>query len=156
MTLAKGTKAPEFTLIDSDTKEVNLKDYQGKNVLLLFFPFAFSVPCTAELCEVRDGLKEYQSLNVEILAISVDGPFTLAKFKEINEFKFKLLTDFNKSVATAYDCIYEEFIFGLKGVAKRSAFVIDRKGTIQYAEVLESAKDIPNFAAIKETLKTLN
>ena len=151
-----GGKAPQFTLVGSDTKEVSLSDYNGKNVVLLFFPMAFTGVCTDELCSMRDDIATYQGLDAEILAVSVDSPFTLAKFKEDQNLNFPLLSDFNKDVSEAYGAIYDEFVFGLKGVSKRSAFVIDKEGTVRYAEVLENAGELPNFEAVKETLSGLN
>ncbi|NBB28392.1 redoxin domain-containing protein [Cellulophaga sp. BC115SP] len=155
MALQKGDKAPAFTLYNTEKAEISLADYQGKNVVLLFFPFAFTSVCTAELCEMRDNILTYSSLKAEILAVSVDSLFTLGKYKEEQNLPFHLLSDFNKEVSTAYESIYDTFAFGTKGVSKRSAFVIDGEGIIQYAEVLESAGDVPNFANVKETLASL-
>jgi len=155
MALQIGQKAPEFKLVDSEKQEVKLSDYRGKSVVLLFFPLAFTSVCTKELCSVRDTLQDYKNLNAEVLGISVDSLFTLAKYKEEQSLNFPLLSDFNKEVSKDYGSLYEEFSFGMKGVSKRSAFVIDADGNIQYAEVLESAGDIPNFAAINETLEAL-
>lgn len=151
-----GDKAPAFKLVSSDRKEVALEDYKGKNVVLLFFPLAFTGVCTAELCGVRDDIANYSNLNAEVLGISVDSPAVLAKFKEAENYNFPLLSDFNKEVSAAYGSIYDEFIGWMKGVSKRSAFVIDGNGTIQYAEVLENAGDVPNLDAVKETLAKLN
>ncbi|MCX6215907.1 peroxiredoxin [Spirosoma sp.] len=151
--LTTGQIAPEFTLFSSDKKEVSLADFKGKNVVILFFPMAFTSVCTAELCEMRDNINVYSNLNAEILGISVDSPFTLAKFKEEQNLPFPLLSDFNKEVSQAYGTYYETFVMNLKGVSKRSAFVVDKDGNIQYAEVLESAGDVPNFQAVQETLK---
>ena len=106
-------------------------------VVLLFFPLAFTSVCTAELCSVRDNYALYNELNAVVYGISVDSAFTLAKFKEEQRLNFDLLSDFNKTASTAYDCLYSEFALGMKGVSKRSAFVIDKDGMIQYAEVLE-------------------
>jgi glutaredoxin-dependent peroxiredoxin len=156
MTLQPGNLAPDFTLFATDKQPVSLKDYRGSNVVLLFFPMAFSGVCTKELCSVRDDIGAYDGLNAQILAVSVDSPFTLAKFKEDQGFSFPLLSDFNKEVCQAYGAYYEEFVFGLKGVARRSAFVIDADGVVRYAEVLESAGDLPNFEAVKETLQQLS
>jgi glutaredoxin-dependent peroxiredoxin len=150
-----GQAAPPFTLFNSDKKEVSLTDYKGKNLVLLFFPMAFTSVCTAELCELRDNIAVYEGLNADIAAISVDSPFTLAKFKEDQRLPFPLLSDFNKEVSTAYGSIYDTFVMNLKGVSKRSAFVIDKTGTVQYAEVLENAGEVPNFEAVRETLATL-
>ena len=156
MAIKVGDKAPSFKLYSSDKKEVALEDYQGKNVVLLFFPAAFTGVCTTELCSMRDNIADYSGLNAEILAVSVDAPFSLGKFKEEQNLNFPLLSDFNKEVSRAYDALYEEFVLGMKGVSKRSAFVIDGNGVVQYAEVLDSAGDLPNFAAVKETLSNIN
>jgi peroxiredoxin len=155
MTLKAGDKAPLFTLHADDTKEVSLTDYAGRNLVVLFFPLAFSGPCTAELCSMRDSLADFNEMNADIVAISVDSPFTLAKFKESEKLNFPLLSDFNKEVSRQYGSLYDTFVFGMEGVSKRSAFVVDGEGVIRYAEVLESAGDLPNFAVIKETLSGL-
>lgn len=155
MALKAGDKAPLFTLHASDTKEVSLSDYAGRNVVVLFFPLAFTGTCTEELCTMRDALTEFNDLKTDILAISVDSPFTLAKYKETESLNFPLLSDFNKEVSRQYGSLYDTFVFGMEGVSKRSAFVVDAEGIIRYAEVLESAGDLPNFAAVKETLTAL-
>lgn len=156
MSIKKGDKAPSFTLYDSNKSEVSLSDYNGKNVVLLFFPLAFTGVCTKELCSVRDDHSRYNELNAEVLGISVDTIFTLDRFKAEQNLNFSLLSDFNKEVARAYGCLYEEFVLGMKGVAKRSAFVIDGNGTVQYAEILENAGELPNFDKIKDTLQALS
>lgn len=155
MSIKVGDKAPHFTLRASDLSEVRLDDYSGKNVVILFFPLAFTGVCTAELCSVRDDLSLYNELNADILGVSIDSPFVLAKFKEEQSYNFPLLSDFNKDVSRAYGCLYEEFVLGLKGVSKRSAFVVDGEGVIRYAEVLDNAGEQPNFEKIKETLNSL-
>lgn len=156
MTLKKGDQAPDFTLYSSEKNEVSLSSYKGKNVLILFYPQAFTGVCTSELCNVRDNLNVYTSLNTEILAISVDSVYTLTKYKADQAYNFPLLSDFNKEVSTAYDTLYTIWNLGMKGVSKRSAFVVDANGIIQYAEVLENAGEVPNFEAIKQTLEELN
>ena len=153
MAIQKGQQAPDFSLFNSEKTKVNLADYKGKNLVILFFPQAFTGVCTTELCSVRDNLNVYTSLNAEVVGISVDSIFTLAKFKEEQQYNFPLLSDFNKTTAQAYEAIYDEFVFDMKGVSSRAAFVVDKEGTIQYAEVLESAGDLPNFDAIKQTLE---
>ena len=155
MALHVGDKAPAIKLFSSDKKEVSLKDFKGKNVVVLFFPMAFTGVCTAELCSMRDDIASYQSLDAQIIAISVDSLFTLDKFKTEQNLNFPLLSDFNKKVSKAYGAYFDTFVFGMKGVSRRSAFVIDKKGIIRYAEVLESAGDLPNFEAVKSTLNTL-
>ena len=156
MKLEKGQKAPSFTLLDTEKKEVALEDLRGQNIILLFFPLAFTGVCTTELCSVRDDLSSYNDANAKVLGISVDSLFSLGKFKAEQNLNFPLLSDFNREVSALYGAQYEEFVLGMKGVAKRSAFVIDGEGTIRYAEVLEDAGDLPNFDAIKETLALLN
>ena len=148
--------APNFTLISDAKQPVSLADYQGKNVVLLFFPLAFTSVCTDELCSMRDSLADYNGMNAEILAISVDSPFTLEKFKQQEGLNFPLLSDFNKEVSRNYGALYEDFVMGLKGVSKRAAFVIDGQGKVAYAEVLDNAGNLPNFVAVKETLSQLN
>ncbi len=155
MALQKGDKAPDFNLYNSDKQEVSLSDYKGKNVVILFFPLAFTGTCTTELCEIRDNIASYAKLNAEILAISVDSLFTLEKFKAEQKLPFNLLSDFNKETSAAYGSLYENFVLGMKGVSKRSAFVVDAAGTIQYTEVLESAGDIPDFVAVQSALQSL-
>jgi peroxiredoxin len=155
MKIEIGQKAPAFNLLDSEKNEVKLENYKGKNVLLLFFPLAFTGTCTAELCAMRDDIASYNNLNAQVFGISVDSRFVLGKFKEEQKLNFPLLSDFNKEASTAYDVLYADFI-GMKGVSKRSAFVIDKEGIVKYAEVLEKSSDLPNFNAIKEVLTGLN
>jgi glutaredoxin-dependent peroxiredoxin len=125
------------------------------NVIILFFPLAFTSTCTKELCGVRDRVYNFDGLNTEVLAISVDTPQTLAKWKELEHYDFTMLSDFNKVVSNLYDTIYETFSVDLHGVSKRSAFLVDKNGIIQYAEVLEDAGQIPNMEAIRSKLQEL-
>lgn len=155
MSIQIGQPAPDFTLYDTNKQPVTLSDQRGKNVLLLFFPLAFTSVCTAELCSVRDNLKVYEGLNALPFGISVDSLYSLKKFREEQHLNFTLLSDFNKEVSRAYDTIYEQWGFGMRGVSKRSAFLIDKDGIVQYAEVLENAGEQPNFEAIKEKLEAL-
>ena len=151
-----GDIAPDFTLPTSNREEsVQLSELKGKNVLLLFFPLAFTGVCTKELCSVRDNLSIYNNFNAEVLGISVDSPFTLNKYKEEQGLNFTLLSDFNKEVSTTYDCIYESFIGWMKGVSKRAAFIVDKNGVVQYAEVLDNAGKIPNFEAINSVFEQI-
>ena len=153
MALEAGQPAPDFTLFDSNKKEITLSNHKGSNVLLLFFPLAFTSVCTAELCSVRDNLDLYNSFNAKVFGISVDSLFTLAKYKEEQQLNFSLLSDFNKEVSKKYGALYERFGFGMEGVSKRAAFVIDKDGMIQYAEVLENAGEQPSFTNIQQTLE---
>jgi peroxiredoxin len=156
MAIQKGQIAPDFSLFNTEKNKVNLADYKGKNLVILFFPLAFTGVCTTELCSVRDNLNVYTSLNADVIGISVDSLFSLGKFKEEQQYNFPLLSDFNKETSQAYGAFYDEFVLDMKGVARRAAFVVDKDGVVQYAEVLESAGDLPNFDAIKETLSGLN
>jgi peroxiredoxin len=153
MSIYIGRPAPQFSLFSSELKEIALAEFVGKKVIIHFFPMAFTGTCTTQLCTMRDNFSYYEGLNAQVIGISVDSPFTLAKFKEDNHYQFPLLSDFNKEVSKAYDAIYEEFVFGLKGVSKRAAFVLNESQEIIYAEVLESAGDLPDFAAIDAIIK---
>ena len=154
MKLSIGDKAPEFTLRATDKSEISLGDYSGKNLVVLFFPLAFTGVCTKELCGIRDNMNVYTSLNTEVVAISVDSLFSLEQFKESQGYNFPLLSDFNKDVSRAYGALYEDFVLGMKGVSKRSAFVVDSKGVIKYAEVLDDAQQLPDFDKVKEALQS--
>ena len=156
MKIETGQQAPDFSLYDSNKTKITLSALRGSNVLLLFYPVAFTGTCTKELCSVRDNIALYDHADAKVLGISVDTVYTLAKYKEEQQLNFPLLSDFNKEVSRAYDCIYETFSFDMKGVSKRSAFVIDKNGIVRYAEVLEKATDLPDFAAIQKTLTFLN
>ena len=154
MALQKGDTAPLFELYDTEKNKVSLESFRGQNVLILFFPLAFTGTCTTELCAIRDDIAAYEDPSTQVLAISIDTPFSLGKFKEEQKLNFPLLSDFNKEVSAAYEAQYEEFVLGLKKVAKRSAFVVDGEGKILYAEVLEEGGDLPNFDAVITALCT--
>ena len=152
-----GQEAPAINLYDSDRKKVTPEDYKGKNVLLLFYPFAFTSVCTKELCSIRDNISFYNNANAQVYGISVDSLHTLKKFKEDQQLNFQLLSDFNKEVSRAYDAIYETYLaFEYKGVSKRAAFIIDKNGIIQYAEVCPTPGDLPDFEAIQQKLASLS
>ncbi|MDR6786618.1 peroxiredoxin [Pedobacter africanus] len=153
MTLQIGNQAPDFKLFSSDLKEVSLSDYKGRKLVVHFFPMAFTGVCTAQLCTMRDSFGYYEGMNADVVGISVDSPFTLAKFKEEQAYQFPLLSDFNKEISKAYGAFYEDFVFNLKGVSKRAAFVIDEAGKIIHAEVLEDAGNMPDFDAIKKAIE---
>jgi glutaredoxin-dependent peroxiredoxin len=156
MSITTGNNAPEIKLFNTTKQEITLIGLKGKNVVLLFFPLAFTGTCTTELCNIRDNYNIYEGLNAVVLGISVDSLFSLGKFKEEQKLNFDLLSDFNREASTAYGCLYNEFVFGMKGVSKRSAFVVDKNGVIQYAEVLEKAGDLPDFEKIQACLKSLH
>ncbi len=155
MALKIGDKAPLFQLYSDTQRQVSLADYNGKHLVLLFFPLAFTGTCTEELCTMRDALSEYQDLDTDVVAISVDSVFTLEKFKAAEGLNFPLLSDFNKEVSRQYGALYDTFVLGMEGVSKRAAFVIDPEGIVRYVEVLSSAGDQPDYSAIKETLAGL-
>ena len=159
MALQVGDTAPDFTLKNHNLEEVSLNSYKGKkNVVVLFFPLVNTSVCEKELCSTRDGMSQYNELDAEVLAVSVDSPFALKLWNEKHKFNFNLLSDFNKEVAQKYDAFHDVFVPGkldLNGVAKRSAFVVDKEGVVKYAEVLENPGDEPSYDAIKEALKSL-
>lgn len=155
MAITIGQKAPNFNLPDQDKNMISLEGLKGKNVVLLFFPAAFTGVCTKEMCQTRDELSFYNGMNANVYGISVDMPFSLGKFREANGITFPLLSDFNKETITAYDVRNENFSVGLRGVAKRASFVIDKDGIVRFAEVLPAPGDYPNFDGIKSTLQSL-
>jgi peroxiredoxin len=156
MAIQVGQQAPDFSLFDSDKNKVSLSDYKGRNVLLLFFPLAFTSVCTAELCSIRDNIKQYEDVDAQPLGISTDSLFTLAKFKEEQSLNFPLLSDYNKEVSAAYGSLYETWGFDYRGITKRSAFLIDKNGVVRYAEVLENAGDQPDFNKITAAMAELD
>jgi len=156
MSIATGQAAPNFKLFNTDKQEVELSSFKGKNVILHFFPLAFTGVCTAQLCNARDNMEVYTKLNAIVLGISIDSIFSLGEFKKQQNYNFELLSDFNKETIVAYDLVLDPFAFGMRGVSKRAAFVIDKDGVVQYAEVTPTPGDLPNFVAIKETLEKLN
>ena len=156
MTLEIGSDAPNFTLKTKTAeglKEITLTDYTGSsNVVLLFFPFAFTSVCMAEACSVRDDLSAYESLNAKVFGISVDSPFAQEVMSLKESLNFPLLSDFNKTVSKDYGVLYEDFI-GFNGVSKRSAFVISSEGKITFSWSSEDPKQLPDFAEIKQALQ---
>lgn len=149
--------APEFTLFDSDKNKVSLSEQKGSNVVLLFFPLAFTGVCTKELCSVRDNIADFNNANARVFGISVDSLFTLGKFREEQHLNFPLVSDFNKDVSRAYGVLYDTFpAFEMQGVSKRAAFVIDGNGVVRYEEVCATPGDLPDFAAIDSVLAGLH
>ena len=155
MALSPWTKAPDFKLFNSDKKEVSLSDFKGKNLIIQFFPAAFTGVCTAQMCSSRDELSLYNGMNASVVGVSVDMPFSLGEFKAKNGINFDLLSDFNKDFIKAYDMYLENFALGMKGVAKRGVVLIDKDGVIQYAEQTPSPGDQVNFEALKAALEKL-
>lgn len=155
MALIIGSKAPDFTLINTEKKEVSLKDFAGKTLVINFFPAAFTGVCTEQMCSNRDDLNFYSSLGASVVGVSVDMPFTLGVFKTQNNINFDLLSDFNKTMIRDYDMYLEDFALGLKGVAKRGVTVVDGSGTVVYAEETANPGTQVNFAALKTALQKI-
>ncbi|MBC7887201.1 MAG: redoxin domain-containing protein [Ferruginibacter sp.] len=157
MAVLIGQAAPEFSLYNSDKNKINLSDYKGKNVVLLFFPLAFTGVCTKELCTVRDNISFYNDTNAQVLGISVDSLYVLSKFGQEQHLNFPLLSDFNKNAAKAFDVLYELFpAFEMQGVSKRAVFVIDKEGIVQHMEICAAPGDLPDFDAIQQILNRLS
>ena len=156
MSAAVGSKAPDFTLPNQDRQSVSLRDeLQKNNVVLAFFPAAFSSVCTQELCTFRDQLGPMNHLaKAQVLGISVDTPFALKAFANEQKLNFPLLSDFNKDVIRAYN-VFNPDMIGLKGIAKRAVFVIGRDGTVKYREILEDARNEPNYEQLNGALAAL-
>jgi peroxiredoxin len=155
MALKIGDKAPDFTLFNQDGEPVSLSSFKGKNVVVLFFPAANTGACTTEMCTFRDELKEYESLNAQLLGVSVDTHFALKMFHEKNNYNFPLLSDFNKKVIKDYDVVLDVFVpgkFDYFNTAKRAAFVVDTNGLVKYFEILANVGGQPDFEAIKKAL----
>ncbi|MDP9254283.1 MAG: peroxiredoxin [Verrucomicrobiota bacterium] len=160
MPLTVGTKAPDFTLSTKTAdgpKQIKLSDNFGKtNTLLLFFPMAFTGTCTTEMCDLSNGLSEYQKMNATVYGISGDNPFAQEAWSQKERITVPLLSDYEHKVANSYGVAYDSFLpqmnLGMAGVAKRSAFIVDRDGVIQYAESNDDARELPNFEKIKAKL----
>jgi peroxiredoxin len=160
MALSVGTKAPDFKLT---TVGAGGPEYitlgSGQKTVLLFFPMAFTGVCTKEMCEISNGLNDFAALNTRVLGISGDNPFAQKAWAEKESITVPLLSDYDHSVARAYDIAYDSFLpeknLGQAGVAKRSAFVVDADGVIQYVESHDSPGTIPDFAAIKAKVEAL-
>ena len=163
MSIKVGDQAPDFTLVSQTANGpelVTLSDLIGKsNIVLLFVPMAFTGGCTAEFCEISKGISEYDALDAKMLGISGDNPFAQEAWAQKEGITITLLSDYEHAVTEAYGVAYKQFLpeknLIMGGVPKRSAFVVDKAGVIQYAEVQEHPKDMPNFEAIKELLRSL-
>jgi len=153
MTLRPGEPAPDFALpLVPGEAPLRLSDYRGERaVVLLFFPLAFSPVCTEELCTVAEQYDRWTELEAEVVGISVDSPFVNRRFAEEWGIPFPVVSDFNREVSGRYDVLYEEF-YGLEGVSKRAAFVVDREGRIAYAWVTDDAGELPPLDAVREAV----
>jgi peroxiredoxin len=154
MSVDVGSSAPDFTLTNQDREPVTLSAQRGKPVVLAFFPAAFSSVCTKELCTFRDQLGRLNDAKAQVYGISVDTFFTLKAFQDAQHLTFPLLSDFNKQVIRDYG-VYNEDMIGLKGIAKRAVFVLDKQGVVRHREVLEDARNEPNYENIFGSLKAL-
>ncbi len=151
--LQTGQTIPAFSMFTSDKEVITNETLKGKKALILFIPAAFTSVCTKEFCAVRDDIARYNDYGATVVGISTDSLFVLAHWKKEQGINFTLAADFNKDVSEAFGVNYETFAFGMKGVAKRSAFVIDENGVILHTEVLENAGDMPDFDHIHAALK---
>jgi glutaredoxin-dependent peroxiredoxin len=149
-----GSKAPDFTLTNQDRQPVTLSQQRGKPVVLAFFPAAFSSVCTKELCTFRDSLARLNKANAQVYGVSVDTFFTLKAFQDQQGLTFPLLSDFNKQAIREYG-VFNEDMIGLKGIAKRAVFVIDKDGVIRYKEVLDDARNEPNYDKVFQAVAGL-
>jgi peroxiredoxin len=154
MSLDVGARAPDFTLVNQDREPVRLSAARGRPVVLLFFPGAFSATCTAELCTFRDNMSRFNRANAQIYGISVDTFFALKAFQSAQRLAFPLLSDFNKEVIRLYG-VFNEDMIGLKGIAKRSVFMLDPDGVVRYREVLEDARHEPDYERVFAALSSL-
>ena len=156
MPVSVGDQAPDFSLpFEPSPERVTLSAFRGeKNVVVLFFPLAFSSVCTDEVCRMAEDYSRWTGLDAEVLAVSVDSPFVAQRFARETGAPFPVLSDFNKEAVRAWDVMYEDY-FGLRGVAKRAAFVVDREGVVRYAWVTEDSGELPDFGAIQEAVRAL-
>jgi peroxiredoxin len=158
MAISVGTQAPDFTLKSKNADgvvDISLSNNKGqKNTVLLFFPLAFTGVCTSELCDVTAGLSQYSDLNADVIGISVDSPFAQEAWAQKENIGITLASDLNKKTAADYGVLLDDLL-GFGSTSARAAFVVDRQGVVQYAEQTPTPKDLPNFDAIKETLKGL-
>jgi peroxiredoxin len=154
MTLTKGSKAPEFTLFDTERKPCALSDFREKNVVLAFYPGAFTGVCTKEMCTFRDAMANFNNLQAQVIGISVDAPFANNAFAGQNNLRFPLLSDYTRKVSKQYGGLHDDFV-GLKGysVSKRAVFIIGKDGMVKYAWVSENPGVEPEYDAIAAALK---
>jgi peroxiredoxin len=150
-----GQKAPSFKLLDKDKNEVTLESFRGKNLVLFFFPMAWTGNCTKEMCTVQEDYKAYSNMNAAVVGISIDTFFALKRFTEDFKIEYPLLSDFNKETIKAYDVVHHDFAFGYKDVAKRATFVLDKDGVVRYTQILASPGDFPDMQAIQEAVKAI-
>ena len=155
MSVDVGAKAPDFTLHNQNREEVTLSAELKKGpVVLAFFPAAFSGTCQQEMCTLRDSATDLNKVKAEVLGISTDTFFALKAWGDQNKLNFPLLSDYNKEVIPKYGVLNPDMI-GMKNIAKRAVFVIDRNGIVRHREVLEDARNEPNYNDITKALASL-
>jgi peroxiredoxin len=155
MSVDVGTRAPDFTLMSQERQPVTLSQQRGQPVVLAFFPAAFSSVCQAELCRFRDSMARLDEARAQVYGISVDTFFTLKAFHDQQHLTFPLLSDFNKDVIHAYG-VFNEDMIGLKGIARRAVFVLDKEGIVRHREVLDDARNEPDYGKVFAVLGTLS
>ena len=154
MSVDVGSKAPDFTLVNEERQPVKLSEQRGRPVVLAFFPAAFSSVCTKELCTFRDSLSRFNQAQAQVYGISVDTFFTLKAFHDQQGYNFPLLSDFNKETIRNYG-VFNEDMIGLKGIAKRAVFVIDKEGVVRHRQVLDDARHEPDYEAVFKALASM-
>ena len=154
MAINIGSKAPDFTLFDTNNKSRSLSEFRGKNIVLAFYPGAFTGVCTKELCTFRDAMSNFNNLNAQVVGISVDAPFANKAFATQNNLQFPLLSDYSREVSKEYGGVHEDFA-GMKGysASKRAVFIVDANGNVKYAWVSENPGMEPDYNAITQALK---
>jgi len=158
MPLAVGSQAPDFTLKSKSPADADIKlsnNFGKKNTVLLFFPAAFTGVCTKELCDISAGLNAYSGMNADVIAVSVDTPFSQQAWAQKEKITIPLASDLNKEVTKSYGVLFP-MLAGIGDTAARAAFVIDKNGVIQYSEQTPTPKDLPNFEKVKEALAKLS
>jgi peroxiredoxin len=150
-------KAPNFTLPDIDKKNRSLEEFKGQKVVLAFFVGAFTTTCTKEMCAFRDSMARLIDLNAQIIGVSVNDPFSNKGFAEKNRLPFPILSDYNREAIRAYGIESPDFS-GLKGysVAKRSIFIIDKRGIVRYVWISEDPNKEPNYEEIEKALEKID
>ncbi|HTO94391.1 MAG TPA: peroxiredoxin [Bacteroidota bacterium] len=156
MPLKKGDRAPDFSLYDTDKKIRSLGEFLGRKSLIAFYPGAFTGVCTKEMCTFRDSLATLGSLNAQVVGVSVDSPYANKSFAEQNKLTFPLLSDFSREVSKKYCGLYEDFA-GLKSytASKRSVFVLDSKGIVQYAWISDNPGVEPPYEEVTRALSAI-
>lgn len=156
MAISPGSKAPDFKLIDTERKERSLSEFLNRNTVLAFYPGAFTGVCTKEFCALRDAMANFNSMDAQVVGISVDGPFTNKAFADLNKLTFPLLSDFRAEVSRLYGGVHEEFA-GVKGylTAKRAVFVLDKSGVVKYSWITDNPGVEPPYADVSKALSSL-